>query len=92
MPRIIVTTDMSLLRDDAPVLLDEQVQSVHLSTSHAAAQLVERLAWAISDAEAAERARPDQRTSPLRLPLPAALETRTDAGAARPDAGLPIAV
>jgi hypothetical protein len=66
MPRIIVTTDPSLPRDDAPVLLDERVHSVHLSTSHAAAQLVERLVWAINDAEAAESSRPDPRAMPLR--------------------------
>jgi hypothetical protein len=65
MPRIIVTTDPFLPREDASVLLDEHVHSVHLSTGHAAAQLVERLAWAISDAEAAEGARPDQHASPL---------------------------
>ncbi len=51
MPRIIVTTDPSPLPADVPVWLDEQVQSVHLSTDHAAAQFVERVAWAISDAE-----------------------------------------
>jgi len=58
MPRIIVTTDpvSSDLTDQTPVLLDEHVHSVHLSTGHAAAQLVERLAWAISDAEHAEDA------------------------------------
>lgn len=57
MPRIIVTADPGCARlgDDAPVLLDEQVRSVHLSTDHAAAQLVERLAWAVSDAEKAEQ-------------------------------------
>jgi len=79
MPRIIVTTDPSLLRDDASVLLDEQVHSVHLSTAHAAAQLVERLAWAISDAEAAEVTRPDQHASPLRQSLRPARDTRSGA-------------
>jgi hypothetical protein len=54
MPRIIVTTDPSQLSADVPVLLDEHVHSVHLSTGHAAAQLVERIAWAISDAENVE--------------------------------------
>jgi hypothetical protein len=54
MPRVIVTTDPAPLPSDAPILLDERVESVHLSTGHAAAQLVERLAWAISDAEDAE--------------------------------------
>jgi hypothetical protein len=59
MPRIIVTLDplSSDPTDETPVLLDEQVQSVHLSTGHAAAQLVERLAWAVGDAESAEVAR-----------------------------------
>lgn len=65
MPRIIVTTDSSQFPDDAPVLLDEQVHSVHLSTGHAAAQLVQRLAWAIRDAEGAEGARQAQRVTPL---------------------------
>ncbi|HTR72467.1 MAG TPA: hypothetical protein VMG80_02635 [Solirubrobacteraceae bacterium] len=54
MPRVIVTTDPFPLSADAPVWLDEHVQSVHLSTEHAAAQFVERLAWAISDAEEAD--------------------------------------
>jgi hypothetical protein len=53
-PRIIVTTDPAHLLDDAPVLLDERVHSVHLSSNHAAAQLIERLVWAIGDAEDAE--------------------------------------
>jgi len=56
MPRIIVTTDPSQQRDEAPVLLDERVHSVHLSSELAAAQLVERIAWAVSDAEHAEHA------------------------------------
>jgi len=85
MPRIIVTTDPSLLRHDTSVLLDEQVHSVHLSTGHAAAQLAERLAWAISDAEAAEGTRPDQHASPLRRSLIPARDTRSGAR-------LPIAV
>jgi hypothetical protein len=55
MARIIVTGDPTAA-DDPPVLLEESVSSVHLSTGHAAAQLVERLAWAITDAEDAERA------------------------------------
>ena len=56
MPRIIVTTDPSLPKSNVSVLMDERVHSVHLSGSHAAAQLIERLAWAISDAEDAESA------------------------------------
>ncbi len=79
MPRIIVTTDPPLLRNDTSVLLDEQVHSVHLSTRHAAAQLVERLAWAIGDAEAAEGARPDQHASPLGRSLRPGRDTRSGA-------------
>jgi hypothetical protein len=54
MPRIIVTTD-PLEQSDAPVLLDERVDSLHLSDEHAAEQLIERLAWAVNDAEATQR-------------------------------------
>ncbi len=55
MPRITVTADpTSSQSSDVPVLLSESVHSVHLSTEHAAAQLIERLAWAVSDAEDAE--------------------------------------
>jgi hypothetical protein len=54
MPRVIVITDQAP-PGQAPVLLDERVNSVHLSTDHAALQFIERLGWAISDAEDAER-------------------------------------
>lgn len=57
MPKITVTADSVPSKPgDAPVLLSESVRSVHLSTEHAAAQLIERLAWAVSDAEDAEGA------------------------------------
>jgi hypothetical protein len=65
MARIIVTADSALgtprpTRSAAtPVLLDERVSSIHLCDEHAAEQLIERLAWAVTDAEDAERpARP----------------------------------
>jgi hypothetical protein len=54
MPRIIVTTQPTHARGAAEVLFDEDVCSVHLSTRHAAGQLVERLSWAVKDAEASE--------------------------------------
>jgi len=63
MPRIIVTTDPVDRRETAPnqgetaaVLLDERVYSVHLTDDHAAEQLIERLAWAVTDAEDTQRA------------------------------------
>jgi hypothetical protein len=37
------------------VLLEESVYPVHLSTGHAARQLIERLGWALRDAEELER-------------------------------------
>jgi len=55
MARIIITTEQSE-RPDAQVLLDERVCSEHLSDDHSAAQLIERLGWAITDAEDTERA------------------------------------
>jgi hypothetical protein len=54
MPRVIVITDQAA-PGNAPVLFDERVNSVHLSTDHSALQFIERLGWAISDAEDAER-------------------------------------
>jgi len=53
MARILVTTEQSG-RPHASVLLDERVCSEHLSDGHSAAQLVERLGWAINDAEKAD--------------------------------------
>jgi len=54
MARIIVTTDPTE-QPDAPVLLEERVYSAHLTDDHSAAQLIERLGWAINDAEDAQR-------------------------------------
>jgi hypothetical protein len=51
-PRIIVTTDP--LDQDAPVMLDERVATIHVCDQHASEQLLERLMWAIEDAERAE--------------------------------------
>jgi hypothetical protein len=52
MPRVIVISDEPA---DKTVLLDEQVNSVHLDSEHSAWQFVERLGWAISDAEELQR-------------------------------------
>jgi hypothetical protein len=57
MARIIVTTDRSEQPSGA-VLLDERVYPVHLATDHAATQLIERLAWAVRDAERSEQTTP----------------------------------
>jgi len=63
MPRVIVTTDTPNTPESTSVLLDEHVQPVHLSSDHGAAQLVERIAWAISDAEDLESAPPRRPSS-----------------------------
>ena len=54
MARIIVTTDPTI-HYSGPVLLDESVYSTYLADDHNAAQLIERLGWAISDAENTQR-------------------------------------
>jgi hypothetical protein len=71
MPRITITTDTTPKHGKPTVLLDEQVQSVHLSTGHAAGQLVERLRWAVSDAEQQRptRTRKDAKRPTPRRPL-----------------------
>lgn len=56
MPRVIVTIDEDVPRPQtANVLLNEHVDSLHLVDNHSAMQFVERLGWAISDAETLER-------------------------------------
>lgn len=51
MARIIVTPD-----DQSDIVLfDEHVYPVHLDNKLSSLQVAERLAWAVSDAEAAER-------------------------------------
>ena len=57
MAKIIVTADRPE-RDAPEVLLEEAVYSVHLSPGHAAGQLIERLSWALRDAEELERLQP----------------------------------
>ncbi len=74
MPRMTVTTDVRPDEGEPAILFDERVQSVHLSTGHAAAQLVERLAWAIIDAERTEDQRRDTEHTEderARRPVPA---------------------
>jgi hypothetical protein len=49
-----------LVLTDAPghtpeLLLSEHLDSVHVESGHSAGQLIERLAWAVRDAERAER-------------------------------------
>jgi hypothetical protein len=55
MPRVVVTVDFVAGQDGhAPVLLDEQVQGVHLEDEYSSVQFLERLAGAIEDGERLE--------------------------------------
>jgi hypothetical protein len=51
MPRVVVTTDDPRKQ----VVMSEKVEPVHLSSDHAASQLLERLSWGVKDAANAER-------------------------------------
>ena len=82
MPRVIVTTNLPP-SGDADVLLDEHISTVHLSSDHAAGQLIERLSWAIRDAEQ-RRARPSRAPAAARSRArPARRRAPRDARAAR---------
>jgi hypothetical protein len=52
--RIIVMADIET-GEHTPILFDEQVCAIHVDDKHSALQLIERLSWAIHDAEAIER-------------------------------------
>jgi len=54
MPRVTVTTETGNERGRS-ILLSECVGPVHMENEHSSLQFLERLAWAISDAEDAER-------------------------------------
>ncbi len=59
MPQIIVTADRSGDRDGTAVMLRERVSVADFESHHFAAQLMERLGWAVGDAHEVERsARP----------------------------------
>ena len=52
MARLIVIADTSRsLHIDAPVLMDEEVKPEHLTDEHASHQIIERMAWAVLDAQ-----------------------------------------
>jgi hypothetical protein len=53
MPRILVTTEAAHERDEL-MTLSEHVATSDLASAHFAAQLIERLGWAVADAESAE--------------------------------------
>ncbi len=76
MPRIIVTSDETAPDDGAAVLLDLRVRSAQLSEEDHASRFIERLGWAISDAEDArgtsDTASAASAPSPTAAPQPGA--------------------
>ena len=55
MPRVTVTVDALSGRDGSTrILLDEQVQGIHLEDERSSVQFLERLAWAIEDGDRLE--------------------------------------
>ena len=50
MPRIIVMSDSSTERDGA-ITLDERIGSAELESEHRSAELIERVGWAVHDAD-----------------------------------------
>jgi hypothetical protein len=55
MPHIIVTADRLNDRGEGPVMLSERVNAADFESGHFAARLVERLGWAVADADEAEQ-------------------------------------
>jgi hypothetical protein len=53
MPTIIVLSNESADQNSA-VVLSEDVQPEHLASTHHAAQLIERVGWAVTEAKEAE--------------------------------------
>ena len=59
MARILVVADNPPARIqrrpdlDAPVLMDEEVKPEHLADEHTSQQIIERMAWAVLDAQEA---------------------------------------
>ena len=55
MPQIIVTADQTNDREEIAEMLRERVNVADFESDHFAAQLVERVGWAVSDADEIER-------------------------------------
>jgi hypothetical protein len=59
-PRILITTE-AREEPDVLVMLDERIATSDLTSDHFAGQLVQRIAWALADAETTERKPGDHR-------------------------------
>jgi hypothetical protein len=65
MPRVIVTAESSDGRHEA-IVHDERVLAANLDSDHSSAQLIERVGWALLDAEDIESVRNGARRTPSR--------------------------
>jgi hypothetical protein len=65
MPQILVTADQA----EGEVMLRERVNVADFESEHFASQLVERLGWAVGDADQAERSGEAVPASPDREPV-----------------------
>jgi hypothetical protein len=63
MPQIIVTADRTSDQGEAAVMWRERITAADLESDHFQAQLVERLGWAVVDADEAERRRQQRQPS-----------------------------
>jgi hypothetical protein len=61
MPQIIVTADKATSLNEGSVMLRERVNVTDFESDHFAAQLVERLGWAVSDADDVEQKKSSDR-------------------------------
>jgi hypothetical protein len=66
MPTIIVMTT-STTEDNSAITLQEDVKPAHLTSEHHAAQLIERIGWAVTDAEIGEAKSAKRRSSAVAL-------------------------
>ena len=64
MPQIIVAADRGAAFGEGAVTFRERVNVSDFTSEHFAAQLVERLGWAVEDADVAERDREQPAESP----------------------------
>jgi hypothetical protein len=68
MPRIIVTADPPSEGDNRPIMFTERVNVSDFESPHFQTQLVERLGWAVDDADAVEQGRWDGDDEAVALP------------------------
>ncbi len=73
MPHIIVAADDSSASGERAVLFTERVSVSDFESNHFQAQLVERLGWAVADADAVERQRVDRQRSLQQARSPASV-------------------